>query len=537
VFFYTRVEVFDVAAECAALAALPAQGGCAASCAMAAASDARAWCARAEGGVDAAGWPVGGAGESAAALRLHVWLAEAAPAPGEGGARWRPGATLAPALTPLFRAAAHVLDVSLAPPRRLAYGAVVEPALLAPVPAPGGGAAFLAPAWALPMALPLNDWTWLREGPTEALTAYAVDSDGGGSGGGGGGAPAPRAGELPFGALPSGADGEEVGGGGGDAGCRCEPAPDAAEPLFGAPAGAAVGRDGDGSLGRSLAALAADAARWARRAWAPAPVTPCAPENLVRCHCGDGEGGGLRQQQRRQQQRALCLTHAGAWAFHSVLLRPPPSLAPQFLERSSGGNASAWPPGGSTLRVFGWGAIHLVNGAVADSGGGDAWEAAAAAEVAAQLREALGLPPPAGDPVAFSAEDLRFLDTRWALVHRTMAREALRGVCAQAGNARGTLPLRVPAHVQGQVREGLRELRAADALCEKEGGAAGSTGALRALRRARLHAEAAAADAYATRTAALSAMHGWAIYAPWWAAAAMPLLLALRDAARTGFVS
>jgi hypothetical protein len=284
-----------------------------------------------------------------------------------------------------------------------------------------------------------------------------------------------------------------------------------------------VGRDLDGTLGRSLAALAGDAARWVRgAARASAPATPCAPENIVRCVCGGGEGSA-------RLQRTLCLSHAGAHALHSVLLRPPPALAPQYLERGAGGNgsgsdAAAWPPGGSTLRVRGWGCVHLVNDAV--GAGKEGWEAAAAAEVGAQLRQALGLPPDAGAPP--SEGEARFLAARWALVHRTTAVEALRDLCAQAGGA--ALPLRVPRHVQAQVREALRELARADALC---GGAAAPGGdeALAALRRARLHAEAAAEDAYATRTAALSTAHAWAVYAPWWAAAAMPLLLALRDAA------
>jgi len=170
-----------------------------------------------------------------------------------------------------------------------------------------------------------------------------------------------------------------------------------------------------------------------------------------------------------------------------------------------------------------------VNGAAAGGGGEGGWEAAAAAEVAAQLREALGLPPAGGAPPAEG--EAASLLARWALVHRTLAAEALRGVCGAAAAARGALQLRVPRHVQAAVREGARELRRADALCGGGGsGGDAAEAALRALRRARLHAAAAAEDAYATRTAALSAAHAWAIYAPWWAAAALPLLLALRDA-------
>ena len=468
-----------------------------------------------------------GALVGAAGVHISAWLVEGDPA--RAALPWEPQAGLVPGLRALAARAWGAVDVTLAPPQRLAYGSLADPSLLLPLhaaAAPGAAAptlAFLIPAWAAPALRGLNaDWP-LAAGASEARTAY----------------PLPLAGT----AAGSSASGVTLA-------SSCAPALPEGEERAAEDAGA--------SLGRSLPAALAAAARALHSALSSAtgaalpPAAPCAPYNRLLCH----------------NALPFCATHRGGEHVHLVLFRPPAALSPLLYQaadsdaepgqaaahpaptwfcegdahdalpsNNSSGSASGYCALGTPLRYFpGFGFVHTLAQALGSETAHSEWnETAVTADLLAALESALY---PADGAAA------------WAHAHHAATMRILNHACTEWEGAGGDdwrrawlldsgmegLKRHMPAHVVAELEHAVAELaRAAEAEAEAgQGGraSAGAEAALFHLKAARTHATAAAQDALATLDGHTAPHHLLAIYAPWWAPMVLPLLLALTQPLR-----
>ena len=453
-----------------------------------------------------------------AGLHLAAVLLEGEPTPASGAAPlpWDPPSALLPALLALRARLAPTLDVTLAPPRRLAYGALADPGLLLPLvtdaAASPASPAYLVPAWAAPALRGLNpDWP-LATGAADARVAYPL-------------------GEAAAAAAVAGGEGGAA----------------ASDPVLASSCQAAAGASSSSSssafgnagsepsLGRSLPATAAAAARSLQRLLhflAPPPLSPseaCAPYNALLCRARGGNATSA--------PTPHCAHHRGGEVVNLIIYRAPAALSPLLFEAAEGdlplpphfhaqrvceaprasGNGSSSPAAfcatGTPLRRFpGLGWVYALPHAPPPS-----WQADAAAALSAAVLASLSAP-----------------EAAHAAAHADSARRAAAALCAEDEAAGGQwwwwhwliktrmegLKRRIPRHVAAELAE------AVAALARYESSSSGSE-ALAHARTARAHATAAAQDALATLDGYVAPAHVLAIYLPWWAPVVLPLALAL----------
>lgn len=437
------------------------------------------------------------------------------------------------------------IDVYVSRPSRVAFAVVADYGVMLPVTTDDGRAAFLAPAWALPAALSLNDWP-LRRGTKGSPIAYPVDSlfsslmsqigDFNAV-----------ASALPFAARlsPASVIGEDSILNSEPGICECSTFPSS---IFSGAGSGPDSVDADGSLGRSLESLGRAALHYLINGRYPdahgSHDWPCAPELRVLCTCTGGTSEYLKPVTR------WCLTLNGPQTLHVVHFAPPRAISPLFFEAhdSVEAESSSHRPhytrlslfrssaynvlrarGGVTASVEAWGDIHVVNSlrtpALNDSMPVDSASLSS-------LRSAIGLSRT--PEVSLSHDEELSLLRFWLPAHFERSREDLTfGLCDPARENR---PPYVPSHVVAAATESLSLLKLAHSLL----GASNpdnatdiesvANRALHALRLARFHAASVVSDPYVSTDSYVPISHQLAIYAPWWAPLILPVLLSLVQA-------
>jgi hypothetical protein len=376
-----------------------------------------------------------------------------------------------PALQALLQELAPALDATLAPPRRLAYGSLVDPSLLHPLHTATGSLAYVIPTWAAAALPGLNeDWP-VKAGASEARTAHAL-------GGGGAGAPL----------LAS----------------ACTPSHLAAD----------INPAADVRLLSSTLAAAASSLAGAVFSSTTTNTLPCAPYNLVEC------SGKLH-----------CATHRGGQSLHLLLYQPPAAISPMLYELPPEEQAQArgWLPlvqhvctaanatgctvVASPLRyIQPWGWVYILPAGSAEG----REEEVAATAVAAAL-----------------AVTLNATQLQWAASHYAASARVLGHYCREFQDSGGEwgwlhwllggmqgMQRRVPAHVAALLSAAAKGMAMA---VERGSGREG----LQLVKEAHRHASAAAQDAGATLDGYVAPQHTLAVYMPWWAPVAAPLLMAV----------
>ena len=483
-------------------------------------------------------------------VHLTAWLVEADPtAP---VLEWDPGRYLLPELYSLAREVEPWMDVTLAPPRRLAYGSLVDPSLLLPLRSASGEPSYVIPRWASSALRGLNaDWP-MHAGPSDAVLAHPLPD-----------VPLERPGQNASGSATLASS------------CTAPPSN---------PQSPAAPGDSS-SLGRSLPAALQAAAQLLRALLLPAvggaspppKEPPCAPYNRLLC-----------------KGRSHCASHRGGESFHFIVYRAPAPISPLLYQAAweggeeeggegpaaAGAGAGALVcrhpqaqennpnPSGATgkgctratpLKWFpGFGWVYILP-ALPPLG----WERAAAQEARRAIAEHL-----TGTPASA------------ATAHEQVALRSLGHLCREWEGGGGEswwvhwllqgrmqrLQRRIPAHVASQTQAAVNALLAARRACattsassaaSASSSAAGSSNAsehfweeqcgfggggeeacrvrcLPHLSAARRLATAAAQDAMATLDGYTQPQHLLATYLPWWAPVCLPLLLALLAPIRKG---
>ena len=350
-------------------------------------------------------WP-----SDAAALSLAITLADAEPELNAPAISWSTTTSFAP-LRALAAQASAFVDISIARPSRVMYASVADVGLLEPVSLENGDLAYVAPAWALPASLSLNDWP-LRRGLASMPLAFPVDfshdftvdnsADG-------------LTMMMPYLASPTTAS-LSPSSSQSSSTRRCinqqchllitnsSTKKHTIENGFSGVSGAPPGPDSfdiDGSLGRSLISLVRDTWRSMiqfRRRYSSSSSSsssngeehpwPCAPEYRAECTQTCQEKESILKLPRRQR---WCLTRQGAQILHVVHYIPPAEITPLFfqghddeeleaetnekkyslaaqLERPQtlvhlGSNVSKTTTGRLSLSIRNWGDIHIANAA------------------------------------------------------------------------------------------------------------------------------------------------------------------------------
>ena len=446
----------------------------------------------------------------------------------------------------LAAAASDCTDVMIQRPSFSAHATLAEPALIAPEKVAGAASdflAFVAPAWSIPALRALNDASFFSSSKGAAPDLYYPAAFG----------------DVhdygwcsPF-TVTTAVRRRSVTPPNASSACTCMPPLLEGQTIEGAIVDGVAAQLGGimGSLAQSLQAVLSRAPPSSdKAAWT------CEPSARVECGPSSGDGG------RTRWCRVLHIVPADVAVALAV---PPRALTPFYFESTDEDSLTSPPPliqslwprrvaihcthGGTrcrtasdTIRIQGWGFVHLLNNAREDESpsaqrtDGDGAVGALASEgglaldrddtherITSAMRETLGLPHDyeASGPLSSS------VIARWQRVHESAVHRALaRGPCAAPRE--GALTERVPRHAAAALAAVVAEL-----LVAANATACGdSVGALLATRRARFHAEAAATDAFTTPDAPLAWMHYLAVYAPFWMVIATPLTIAIIGALR-----
>jgi hypothetical protein len=400
-------------------------------------------------------------------VRLHTWLVDGEP--GSTPVAWAPETHLMPALQALLQELAPALDATLAPPRRLAYGSLVDPALLHPLHTATGSLAYVIPTWAAAALPGLNeDWP-VHAGPSEARTAHALE--------GGGGAPV----------LAS----------------ACAPSQ-----LLEEPNPAADVRLLSSTLAAALSSLAGAVFP------STAATLPCAPSNLLQC-----------------SGRLHCATHRGGQSLHLLLYHPPAAISPLLYEL----------PPEELAQARGW--LPLVQHLCTAANATGCTVAASPLRYLPPLGWVYALPAGSAEEraeevaaaaAAAFAATLNATQMQWTASHYSASAQVLGHYCREFHGGRAGewgwlhwllggmqgMQRRVPAHVAAL-------LSAAAQGMAQAVGRGSSRESQQLARQAHRHASAAAQDAQATLDGHVAPQHTLAVYLPWWAPVAAPLLMAV----------